>query len=397
MGDGTILENGTVFAEDGKITKVTDEQDVPIPDGAVLYNLQGHMLFPGFIDCHVHLCSDGSPDPAAAIAKLSPSILTLKIADAARKTVMAGVTTIRDAGGVDHLELGVRDAVRDGLIPGPRILASGQLVCMTGGHGWQVGGREADGPHEVRKAVREQIKAGCDVVKLMATGGVITQGVEPGSPQLTIEELRAGAEEAHKAGRIVGTHGQGNEGIKNGLKASVDIMDHGVFLDQEAIDMMLAQGTSLIPTLSAPVNILKAGGERKVPDFILNKTRPIKEAHFNSIAMAREAGIAIGMGTDIGTPLNCHGENLNELLYMTEVGFSPEEALISATSGAAKVLGISDETGTITEGKIADLVMVKGNPLKEIRILTDPKNIRVVLAAGKIVKDIDDKVWSNLD
>lgn len=386
LGDGGKLEKGTVVARDGKIERVTEGNDVSIPEGAVLFNLKGHMLFPGFIDCHLHLCSDGSPDPTAAVAGDSLPALTLKIAEAARKTVMAGVTTIRDAGGKGHLELGVRDAIKDGLIPGPRILASGRLVCMTGGHGWRIGGREADGPDEVRKAVREQIKAGCDVVKLMATGGVITEGVEPGSPQFSVEELRAGVEEAHKAGRLAGIHAQGNEGIKNGLRAGIDILDHGVFLDQESIDMMLAQGTSLVPTLSAPVNILKAGIEGGVPDFIINKTRPIKDAHFKSIAMAREAGVAMGMGTDIGTPLNRHGENLNELVYMTDIGFSPEEALLSATSGAARVLGIGEKTGTVEEGKAADLVMVRGNPLDDIRLLTDPDNIRVVMAAGKIVK-----------
>ena len=386
LGGGSILENGMVIARDGKIVTVRDGNDASIPDGAILFNLEGHMLFPGFIDCHVHLCSDGSPNPSEAVSRVSPPVLTLMIAEAARKTVMAGVTTIRDAGGKDHLELGVRDAIKNGLIPGPRILASGRLVCMTGGHGWQIGGREADGPDEVRKAVREQIKAGCDVVKLMATGGVITEGVEPGSPQLTLEELRAGVEAAHKAGRRAGIHAQGNEGIKNGLQAGIDILDHGVFLDQESIDMMLEQGTFLIPTLSAPVNILREGDESLVPDFILNKTRPIKEAHFKSIAMAREAGVAIGMGTDIGTPLNRHGENLNELVYMAELGFSPEEALISATSGAARALGITEETGTIEEGKAADLVMVRGNPLEDIRLLADPESIRVVVADGTIVK-----------
>ena len=389
LGDGRVLEHGTVFAQDGKITTVTEASDVSVPAGAALFDLEGHMLLPGFIDCHVHLCSDGSPNPSEAIAGISPPVLTLMIAEAAKKTVMAGVTTIRDAGGIDHLELGVRDAIKSGLIPGPRVLASGRLVCMTGGHGWQIGGREADGPHEVRKAVREQIKAGCDVVKLMATGGVITEGVEPGSPQLTVDELRAGVEEAHKAGRRAGIHAQGNQGIRNGLQAGIDILDHGVFLDRESIDTMLEQGTFLIPTLSAPVNILRAGEEGLVPDFILNKTRPIKEAHFRSIAMARESGVAIGMGTDIGTPRNCHGENLNELVYMTELGFSPEEALISATSGAARVLGIEEETGTIEEGKVADLVMVRGNPLEDIHVLTDPENIRVVMANGSIVKGLN--------
>lgn len=303
VGDGRIIDRGSVVVEDGKIIKVSSG-DWATPDGAIHFDLEGHMLFPGFIDCHVHLCLDGSPNPMAVSSDLNLPVMVLKMADSMKKTLMAGVTTVRDAGGVEFLDLRMRDAAQDGVIPGPRIIASGRLVCITGGHGWQIGGREADGADDVRRAVREQIRAGCDMVKLMSTGGVITEGVRAGVPQFTEEELKAGVEEAHKAGRLTGTHAQGTEGIKNGLRAGIDIIDHGVGLDKEAVDRMLEAKTGLVPTLSAPANILKAGVGSGIPEYVISKTLPVKDKHFESIVMAREAGVRIGMGTDAGIPLN---------------------------------------------------------------------------------------------
>ncbi len=386
VGDGRFFDKGTVIVEGERIVRVA-EGNASIPVDAHRIDLCDRMLLPGFIDCHVHLCLDGSANPEAAVSRYNLPMLTLQTSEFARNTLMAGVTTVRDMGGIEFVDISIRDAVRNGLIPGPRILASGRLVCMTGGHGWQIGGREADGPHEVRKAVREQIRAGCDVVKLMATGGVLTPGSEPGSPQMTEEELRAGVEEAHKAGRITAAHAQGTQGIKNAIRAGIDSIEHGIFLDEEAIALLAERNVALIPTLSAPINILRGGVESGVPEEAVEKTAQVKKSHFKSIVMAKEAEITIAMGTDAGTPLNRHGENLNEIKHMTEIGFSPEQALRAATQTAAKILLLEEELGVIEEGKLADLVAVRGDPLAEIDVLTDPDNIQLVMQAGHLVKE----------
>ncbi|MBW2128799.1 MAG: amidohydrolase family protein [Deltaproteobacteria bacterium] len=337
---------------------------------------------PGFIDCHVHLCLDAGPDPVGSCLTDPLPIIVLKAADAARRTLMAGVTTVRDLGGKAGIDIQIKRAITSGLIQGPRMLVSGQMICMTGGHGWQVG-READGPDEVRKAAREQIKSGADIVKLMATGGVMTEGVEPGSPQLSEEELRAGVREAHKAGKKTATHAMGTEGILNALRAGIDSIEHGVYLDEEALTIMAERNVPFIPTVSALYNIETKGTEAGIPDFAVEKTLKVKPHHLQSVRMAREAGVSIAMGTDAGTPFNRHGENLGELERLVEYGFSPMEAIEAGTRVAAGVLGLDDILGTIEEGKLADLIVVEGNPLEDVSILRQREALVHVIKGGK--------------
>ncbi|MGD2127427.1 MAG: amidohydrolase family protein, partial [Desulfobacteraceae bacterium] len=294
VGDGRVLERATVLVEGERIVKVS-EGNVTIPEDARKISLAGRFLLPGFIDCHVHLCLDGSPDPIASLSSESVPMITLKAACFAWQTLMAGVTCVRDMGGKEEIDLVLRDAIRAGLISGPRMLASRQMICMTGGHGWPVG-READGPDDVRKAAREQIKRGADVVKLMATGGVMTPGVEPGAVQLTEEELRAGIEEAHKAGRKTATHAMGTQGILNALHAGIDSIEHGVFLDEETISWMTKRDVALVPTLSAQHHIERKGLTSGIPAFAVEKTQRVKPHHLESIRMARKAGVQIAMG-----------------------------------------------------------------------------------------------------
>jgi len=384
VGDGRILEHATVLVEGERIVKVA-EGNVPIPKDACKIPLAGRMLLPGFIDCHVHLCLDGTPDPVTLLMGEPLPLTTLKVAQFARQTLMAGVTSVRDLGGKDGIDLIIRDAIRSGLIPGPRMLASGRLICMTGGHGWQMG-READGPDEVMKAAREQIKAGADVVKFMATGGVMTPGVEPGSEQFTEEELRAGIQEAHKVGRKTATHAMGTQGILNALRAGIDSIEHGVFLDEETISLMVNRDVPLVPTISALYHIESKGVAAGIPAFAVDKTLRLKPSHLESVRMAREAGVRVVMGTDAGTPFNVHGENLGELQRLVEVGYSPMEALESGTRIGAQVLRQEKELGTIEEGKLADLVVVDGNPLEEVGLLLKTEAIRLVMQGGKLVK-----------
>jgi imidazolonepropionase-like amidohydrolase len=322
VGDGRVLENATVLVEGEGIAKVA-EGNVSLPKDAQKIAMDGLTLLPGFIDSHIHICVDGSPDPVASAVSESQTMATLKAANFARQTLLAGVTSVRDMGGRNGIDLGLRQAINAGLIPGPRMLVSGQLICMTGGHGWQLG-LEANGVDEVRKAAREQIKAGVDIVKLMATGGVMTPAVEPGSEQFTEEELRAGVEEAHKAGKKTATHAMGTRGILNALRAGIDSIEHGVYLDDEAVSLMVAGAVPMIPTLSALFNIERKGIEAGIPAFAVEKTLKVKPFHLESIRMAREAGVRIAMGTDAGTPFNLHGDNLGELkLLVDHGGFLP--------------------------------------------------------------------------
>ncbi|MBW1666821.1 MAG: amidohydrolase family protein [Deltaproteobacteria bacterium] len=384
IGDGRILEHGTVLLDGQRITKVIEgEMDLP-PDTRKI-PLEGRTVLPGFIDCHVHLCLDGGPDPISSVITESVPMTTLKAVQFARDTLMAGVTTVRDLGGKEEIALVLRDAICSGLISGPRMLVSRQMICMTGGHGWPVG-READGPDEVRKAVRQQIKKGADLVKFMATGGVLTPGVEPGAAQLTEEELRAGIEEAHKAGRKTATHAMGTEGTLNALRAGIDSIEHGVYLDDQSVSLMVKQGVALVPTLSALYNIEAKGIEGGIPEYAVEKTKRVKPYHLSSIRMARETGVRIAMGTDAGTPFNMHGENIGELKFLVEQGFSPIEAIQAGTRIAAEVLGMESDLGSIEEGKLADLVVVEGNPLDNIGLLRDPEAIKLVVQGGKIVK-----------
>jgi imidazolonepropionase-like amidohydrolase len=289
-------------------------------------------------------------------------------------------------GGKDGIDIGLKQAIASGLVPGPRMLVSGRLICMTGGHGWQMG-QEVDGPDDVRKAARAQIKAGADIVKLMATGGVMTPAVEPGSEQLTEEELRAGIQEAHKAGKKTATHAMGTQGILNALRAGIDSIEHGVYLNEEAISLMVKGNIPFIPTLSALYHILTKGVEAGIPRFAVEKTLAVEPFHIESVQMAREAGVHIAMGTDAGTPFNAHGNNLRELERLVERGFTPMEALEAGTRVASEVLGLESQIGTIEVGKLADLVVVQGNSMDDVRVLVSEEAVHLVMQGGKLVKE----------
>ena len=380
IGDGRVYEHTTVIVDEGRIVKVAKGK-YQIPRNVEKISLQGRTLLPGFIDCHVHFCLDGGPDPVSSLTSEPETMATLKAANSATKTLKAGITSIRDMGGISGIDLGLKLAIQSGLIPGPRMLASGQLICMTGGHGWPIG-LEANGVDEVRKAARLQIKAGADIVKLMATGGVLTPGVEPGSEQLTRDELRAGVEEAHKAGKKTATHAMGTNGILNALHAGIDSIEHGVYLNERAISLMAKRRVPLIPTLSAQYHIESKGTKAGIPAFAVEKALKVKPFHLESLRMAKEAEIQIAMGTDAGSPFNQHGKNLGEIKLLVDNGFSPMEAIESGTRVAAHVLGLEKELGTIEEGKLADVVMVEGNPLEDIEILLKEESIRLVMKEG---------------
>jgi imidazolonepropionase-like amidohydrolase len=336
------------------------------------------------IDCHVHLVMDGSPDPTAPLMSMDDATAAILMMIHARQTLNAGFTTVRDLGCLNHVGLRVRDAINQGRIKGPRILCAGQMICMTGGHGWQIG-READGPDEVCKAVRAQIKAGVDVIKLMATGGICTRGVEPGQTQYSIEEMRAGVIEAHKAGIPAAAHAQGLEGVKIALQAGIDTIEHGMNLDDEAIGMMCKNQVPLIPTLAAGACIIRHGRPSGIPSFIVEKSERHREERIHSCIRACRAGVAIALGTDAGTPFNLHGNNAAELSELAVTGMAPHDIVLAATGNAAKAIGISHLTGTLAPGMQADFLILKHNPLENIQVLLDRQAIVEIQLGGKRV------------
>lgn len=291
--------------------------------------------------------------------------------------INSGVTFIRVLGTENDYDMDIRDCVDAGIVKGPHMLCAGRCICMTGGHGWQ-GGIEADGTDECRKAARTLLKKGVDLVKIMATGGVMTKGVEPGSAQLTQEEMAVIIEEAHKAGRKTATHAQGTQGIKNALYAGIDSIEHGIFLDQECIDYMKEHGTYLVPTLVAPQCIVENGVEAGIADYMVKKAIYVKDAHVESFKKAYAQGVKIALGTDGGTPFNYHNNTAYEFELMEKYGVDRMDILKIATHNSADCLGVLDDYGTLEVGKHADLVCLKENPLDAI------SNVRKI---DKVIKD----------
>lgn len=384
--DGTgseILADGIVVIDDsGIIAACGSSRNVKVPDGAEVVDCKGKTVMPGLIDAHVHLCLEPCADPISVLINESDARTAFKAANNARKTLQCGVTTARDMGGKNYIDLDLRDAVAGGELTGPELLVSGKVITMTGGHGWQMG-EEVDGEDEARRGARKQLKRGVDLVKVMATGGVMTEGVEPGSPQLTGAEMRAAIEEAHRAGRKTATHAQGTTGIKNAIRAGIDSIEHGIFLDEEAVEMMLKRGVYLVPTLAAPYWISRKGREAGIPEYAVKKSDAVVGAHVNSFKLAYEAGVKIAMGTDAGTPFNDHGKNSFEILLMVKNGMSAPDAIRASTSRGAELLGISDRVGTVTEGKQADLLVLDGNPLIAIGNI---EKVHMIFKNGRLVK-----------
>ncbi len=381
-GTGEVIDPGWLTTADGMITGMGPMATIDSPPLDEHIDLHGRVLMPGLIDCHVHLVMDGSPDPTAPLFTMNDSHAAILMMNNAWKALQAGFTTVRDLGCLNHVGLSVRDAIHGDMIKGPRLLCAGQMICMTGGHGWQLG-LEADGPQEVRKAVRKQLKAGVDVVKLMATGGVCTQGVEPGQTQYSLEEMRAGVEEAHKAGVPAAAHAQGLEGVKIALRAGVDTIEHGMNLDDEAIEMMLAQKATLIPTLAAGAHIIANGPRAGIPDYIVEKSKRHRDERIQSFQKAHQAGVFIAMGTDAGTPFNMHGQNAFEFTELSAAGMSAHDIIIATTRNAARALKIEDVAGSLEIGKQANLLILKQNPLNDIRVLLQTSNIVDIRIAGE--------------
>ncbi len=377
--DGTAPPVGGrgVLVETGRILRIAPADEFTGFSGTRI-DTAGHTLMPGMIDCHVHFTLAGEPNVLSSFRMLTPQDAVMRALELTQATLRGGVTAVRDLAGRDYLEIAVRDTINAGYQLGPTIRCAGKLICMTGGHGWYMG-READGPLDVATAVRENIKAGADLIKFIATGGVATPNVDPLLAQLTLEELAAGVAEAKRFGRKSTAHAQGAPGIRNAIDAGVASIEHGFQLTDELIADMKTRGVYLVATLAALDRTLSRPDA--IPDYIAEKGRRFYDMHRDSVIRYYRAGGRLAMGTDAGTPFNFHGENVQELKLMADLGISPLDALRSATGNAADLVGFTDR-GRIADGCWADLVLVRGNPAEDIRAVSDRANHRLVLKAG---------------
>jgi len=377
-------DNATLLVRGTKISAVGPSNEVRIPKGAVRIDGRGLSIIPGLIDCHVHLCLGGEPDVVATLESEQPSYTLLKSARHAKATIDAGFTTVRDVGSRDHSIFTLKQAIESGVMPGPRIVGAGLAICMIGGHARFIG-QEVEGTEQVRKVVAEQVAAGAGVIKIIASGGVLTPGTSPDEAQMTMEELAAAVDAAQQAGKRVAAHAHGAAGMKNAIHAGVRSIEHATLLDDESGALMKRYGVYMVPTLSALATTAACRPGCGIPDSALDKAKAMTKRHRASFKAAHQRGIAIAMGTDAGTPFNYHGDNAQELERMVAFGMTPMEAIVASTATAAQLIGIQDSVGTVTKGMEADLVILKGNPLRRIEVLRDRAKIMGVMKAGKFV------------
>lgn len=400
-GNGELpVTNGAVLIEGNTIKAVGPKKIISRPAAQTTeIDAKGGFIMPGFIDTHVHVMLEGVDMMKMAATPFSLNFY--QAADRMRRTLEAGVTSVRDAGGADA---GVKQAVEQGLVPGPRMQISITVLTTTGGHVdfWLPSGLTldlfqahpgrpngiCDGVEEVRKKVREVLRAGAEVIKVCSTGGVLSPTDSPEFTQFTPEELVVMVQEgAYRRGVKVMAHAQGVEGIKNAVRAGIHSIEHGIYLDDEAIEMMLERGTYLVPTLLAPLAVVEAvESNQSMPEWGIRKAREILEIHAESIGKAYKAGVNIAMGTDAG--VMPHGTNLRELGLMCNVGLSPMESIVATTKTAAECLGWQDRVGTLETGKLADIVISRTDPLADIQSLENVANIVLVMKDGQVCKDI---------
>ncbi len=383
-GTGAVLDRATVVVRGSQIVATGPSRTVTIPKGATRIDGRGLTVIPGLIDCHVHLCLGGEPDVVAAVESEQPFYTLLKSSKHAQATVEAGFTTVRDVGSRDHSIFALKQAIEAGVIPGPRIVGAGQAICMIGGHARFIG-QEVQGVEQVRQAVAAQVGAGAGVIKVIASGGVLTPGTSPDEAQMTPDELQAAVDEARRAGRKVAAHAHGASGMKNAIRAGVHSIEHATLMDDEAATLFDRHGVYMVPTLSALATTAACRRGCGIPDSALDKAKAMTKRHQTSFRLAHRRGVPIAMGTDAGTPFNFHGDNAQELERMVALGMTPMEAIVTSTSAGARLIGIQDRIGTITRGKEADLVLFEGNVLTHIDWLRDKRRIVGVMKAGVFV------------
>lgn len=386
---GKTLNDQMLLIEDGKIVSNGAAADAKVPGDAVRIDLPNATVLPGFIDAHTHLTMD--PQFGYETLAISTPREALIGAKNARLTLLAGFTTVRNVGASDFTDVALRDAINAGDVPGPRMLVSGPPLSITGGHCdnnmlpfeyHATSDGVADGISAVQHKVRENIKYGADLIKVCATGGVLSLGDNPQHSQYTLEEMKAIVADAHRLGRKVAAHAHGAEGIRWAAEAGVDSVEHGSYIDDGGIAAMKAHGTYLVPTLYLGDWMIDNAGLTHLPPPLLAKAKEVIPAARKNIARAFAAGVKVALGTDAA--VYPHGLNAHEFETMVKLGLTPLQSIQAGTINAADLLGWSGKVGTLEPGAWADIVAVDGDPLKDISIL---QRVRFVMKGGDVVKN----------
>jgi len=396
-GTGAIFEDAVLLFKNKHILSAGPKAVVPLPQDAIVYNLEGKFVIPGLIDTHIHLDMHGMADTYHE-SLVEDKLRTIRATLEMGNTIRAGITTVRNAGSAHYIDIAVKRAIEEGLIVGPRILASGKIICMHSAGNEYFKGLyyEADGVDENRKAAREQLKEGADLLKVMATGAIMNPGGVPGAPHLDEDEIRAVVEEGKKVGKHTAAHAHGAMGIKNAVAAGVRTIEHGTLADEEALRMMLDNDVFLTSTLSSNFWMLHAQTKKEVPQFMSDKAQEVAKIRRENLHRAISLGVKVIMGTDAGTPYNFHGRNAMELVQYVKSGLMDEmDAIRASTKTAAEGIGLSEEIGTLEPGKYADCIVLRQNPLKNIESLASLENIYLVFKEGTLISgEVDTNQWS---
>jgi imidazolonepropionase-like amidohydrolase len=392
----SVKSNQVIVIQADRIKQVGGSE-IAIPADATVIDLSRATVLPGLIDCHTHIGSRADHPDELSNFKDTPFDSAINGVVNARRTLNAGFTTIRDVGSYPFLAVDLRKNIDSGFVPGPRIVASGPGISITGGHGdlnnyspqtsvvmfpqekdFQI----ADSPDEVRHVVRAQMKYGVDVIKILASGGVLSKGDQPGAPQFTVDELRVAAETAHQGGRKIAAHAHGAQSIKDAITAGIDSMEHASLVDDEGISMAKQHGTYFVMDIYNDDFILGKAREYGMSEESVRKEKALGQLQRDNFAKAFKAGVKMAFGTDAG--VYPHGDNAKQFFYMVKYGMSPVQAIRAATSSAADLIGRPKDVGSIQAGAFADIIAVTEDPFTNVRAL---ENVSFVMKGGHVYKE----------
>jgi imidazolonepropionase-like amidohydrolase len=393
---GSYRSDVVLVIEGGRVQSI-ETSDFKLTTGAQVVDLTHAYVLPGLIDCHTHLGARADHYQEISDFKDTPFDSAIVGVVNARKTLDAGFTTVRDVGSMPFLAVDLRKNIDAGLIPGPRIVASGPAISITGGHGdlnnyspqtsvmmfpEQRDFQIADGVQQVQQTIRAQVKYGVDVIKVLASGGVLSKGDQPGAPQYTLEELKVAAETAHQAGRKIAAHAHGTQSIKWAIEAGIDSIEHASLVDDEGIRLAKEHGTYFVMDIYNDDYILNEAPKYGIPEELLVKERGVGRQQRENFRKAFQAGVKMAFGTDAG--VYPHGDNAKQFHYMVMYGMKPAEAIQAATRNAADLLGRSADVGSLTPGHYADLIAVKDDPLEHVEVL---EHVGLVMKGGVVIRD----------